>query len=102
MPHSDFILLIYTGSHDLLNGFHVYLVLGFGKFGIEDQVDLAGAERGDDLKIVGGDLQACDVKCWEVGRINWYTVYLVAGCIHLSCQFGERKLCNGNIFCITY
>ena len=40
---------------------------GFGKFGIEDQVDLAGAERGDDLEIVGGDLQACDVKCWEVG-----------------------------------
>ena len=54
MPHSDFILLIYTGSHDLLNGFHVYLVLGVWKFGIEDQVDLAGAERWDDLEIVGG------------------------------------------------
>ena len=37
--------------------------VGIGKFGIEDQVDLAGAERGEDLKIVGGDLQACDVKC---------------------------------------
>ena len=24
MPHSDFILLIYIGSHDLLQGFHVY------------------------------------------------------------------------------
>ena len=44
--------------------------VGIGKFGIEDQVDLAGAERGNDLKIVGGDLQACDVKCWEVGWNN--------------------------------
>ena len=24
MPHLDFILLIYMGSHDLLHGFHVY------------------------------------------------------------------------------
>ena len=52
-------------------------MFGFGKFGIEDQDDLAGAERGDDLKIVGGDLQACDVKCWEVGRNNWYTVFTI-------------------------
>ena len=26
MPHLDFILLIYMGSHDLLHGFHVYLL----------------------------------------------------------------------------
>ena len=27
MPHLDFILLIYMGSHDLLHGFHVYLFI---------------------------------------------------------------------------
>ena len=27
MPHPDFILLIYTGSHNLLHGFHVYFLL---------------------------------------------------------------------------
>ena len=33
MPHLDFILVIYMGSHDLLHGFHVYQMksgLGIG------------------------------------------------------------------------
>ena len=32
MPHPDFILLIYTGSHDLLHGFHVFKGTEHGYF----------------------------------------------------------------------
>ena len=37
MPHLDFILLIYMGSHDLLHGFHVYFFWSGGELGSSPQ-----------------------------------------------------------------
>ena len=57
-----------------------YSLLSFEKFvGKADQVDLAGAEREANLRVVGGDAQAVDGNCWEWAEITDTNKYYSLG-----------------------